>query len=416
MHAWEASESCHLSAQKAYLAASADPAYMMAGQDAAMLPSVPELPPKPVPLRLQVQDVTSQKLAYLCSERPAGLLCNLDEGRGWFAKVTDNRTAENRSTWTQSYESKPHMFDRVGQGSLLIENFSVSMFVAVQPAVIEDYIVPASTDGLMQRFIPYIVPDSEASCVGVGRPAWLSQAGAWEHCLRRIHVATKGGRNYTLCAKGIGMIEKFEAYLEHLKHEERIISTDPNIQSAIGKLLGQVGRMIFRQHLIEDPDAIVVPSATVARVLNLVENYTIPSIRHFYMIGDIHESYEIWVASHILTGSEEIISVSEIVRAARRPLEKLRLSGWQANELTESVLIMLSHPSTGWLMALPRGPGEKSARYAVNVVIRERFADKRQQVAGIKQARLDASRDIIRKVRPDLNYQGRIARGWQEAA
>ena len=44
---------------------------------------IPDLPPAPVPTKIVVQDITSQKLIRHCAERPRGLLCYLDEMHAW---------------------------------------------------------------------------------------------------------------------------------------------------------------------------------------------------------------------------------------------------------------------------------------------------------------------------------------------
>ena len=410
---WQAVESAHLSAMKAYTAASANPAWLAGGADHADLPGVPVLPTKPVPKRLQVQDSTSQKLAYLCADRPQGMACILDEGAGWLNKVTDNSSGENRSTWTQSYESQPHYFDRVGTGSLYIENLAISMYMNVQPAVIGNYMSGstrnAQDDGLIQRFLPGIIPDSEASRVGVGRPAFLSHSAAWESALRRIHAATAGGRHYRIDSESDSVLLAFEHWLEKLKSEERMIASDAGLQSAIGKILGQVGRVIFILHLLENPDNPVVPYMTVNAAIDWIKGYTIPAMRHFYALGDKHASLEQWVTEHVLTGDEEIISVSDVMRAARRPLDRMQLSGWRANELIESVMILLAH--AGWLKAVALQTGEKSPRYAVNQSVRVQFAGRRKIVARIKQDRIEESRAIAIAHRPGMPIKRNKARG-----
>jgi hypothetical protein len=327
---WQGIEARNIADMKAYTAHCANP--MNALSDA---PAVTTLPPKPVPLRFRTQDATSQKLAYLCAERPSGIACIMDEGAGWLKRVTDKNSGDNRSTWTESYESNPHYFDRVGAGSLYIENLAVPIYTNVQPDVIASFMRTASDDGLIQRFLPGIIPDSNASRVGVGRPDFLSYKHQWEQCLRRIHSATQGGKQYRLCEQGESLLYDFEHYLENLKREERLIQSAPALQSSIGKLLGQLGRMIFIYHLIESPDDQIVSLMTVSNAIDLFKTYMIPSLRAFYAIGDKTESFEKWLAEYLLVGNEEVISVSEVIRGGRRLFESLGLSGYRAIDLVE---------------------------------------------------------------------------------
>ena len=47
--------------------------------DGDQAPLVPDMPPQPVPLKITVSDITSQKLVRQAADRPRGLLCHLDE-------------------------------------------------------------------------------------------------------------------------------------------------------------------------------------------------------------------------------------------------------------------------------------------------------------------------------------------------
>ena len=107
----------------AHLEAAASPEALIG----AALPPLPALPAQPVPLRLRVQDITSQKLVRYAADRPAGFLCYLDEMNSWIRKVCDPRSGEDRSAWVRSYEAKEYAMDRVGAGAIYADRKSTRL-------------------------------------------------------------------------------------------------------------------------------------------------------------------------------------------------------------------------------------------------------------------------------------------------
>jgi hypothetical protein len=90
---WEGKEAAHASSKKAFLEFSASTEAMLSGDQA---PTVAELPKQPVPLKITVSDITSQKLVRSAADRPRGLLCYLDEMNSWVKKLTDRTSGEDR--------------------------------------------------------------------------------------------------------------------------------------------------------------------------------------------------------------------------------------------------------------------------------------------------------------------------------
>ena len=143
------------------------------------------LPPQPVPLKITVSDITSQKLVRSAAERPRGLLCHLDEMNSWIRKLTDKQSGEDRSTWVVSYESESYDMDRVGSGSIHADNLAVSVFGNIQPRVYRDNMNALTSDGLLQRFIAAILR-GEQTRLGNPVPAFMSNEYAYEQMLRLI--------------------------------------------------------------------------------------------------------------------------------------------------------------------------------------------------------------------------------------
>ena len=142
---WEGKDAAYNSAKKAFLDFSASPEALLGGQP----PAVPDMPPQPVPLKITVSDITSQKLVRHAAERPRGLLCYLDEMNSWVRKLTDKTSGEDRSAWVVSYESEHYEMDRVGAGSIYCENLAVSIYGNIQPQVFKQNLSAMAADGLL---------------------------------------------------------------------------------------------------------------------------------------------------------------------------------------------------------------------------------------------------------------------------
>jgi hypothetical protein len=272
----------------------------------------------------------------------------------------------------------------------------------------------AQDDGLLQRFIPCLIPDSKASKVGRGRPDYLSYKHQWEQVVRAAYSATKGGNAYMYSPEAEREFLVYEHYLEDLKAEERLIQSNENLRAALGKMLGQTARIAFIWHLIENPTSPIVDHMLVRRAITWSKEYLIPALRYFYSMGDKIETIEKWTTEYLICEEKrEVLSVSDLQRAGRRPLERLKLSGFQAREAIESALWQLEQAK--WVMPLPMQPGERSQRYAINPQVAIQFAERKRTVAKIKQARIEAVREVSRRA-SGREAMPRYARGLERSA
>jgi reverse gyrase len=108
------------------------------------------------------------------------------------------------------------------------------------------------------------------------------------------------------------------------------------------------------------------------------------------------------------TQAVDVVVVDHLDRATRSPRDVETLI-----DLVESTMVLLE--SAHWVKALPRQAHEKSSRYAINSEFRARNSGRRKEVSKIKQARIEAVRDITRKA-IGREPQERYARGFRESA
>lgn len=379
---WEGQEAMYASAKKAFLEFAASPEGMLAGDQA---PLVPELPPQPVPVKITVSDITSQKLVRHCADRPRGVLCHLDEMNAWIRKLTDKSSGEDRSAWVVSYEGEPYEMDRVGAGSIHADNLAVSIYGNIQPRVYRENVQQLSADGLLQRFLPAILRSSKTK-LGNPIPEYLTKNAAWENTLRLIYSMPP--MTYRLSQAAYSTFRGFQAWYEQTKHEERMLQSPDEYMTAFGKLEGTTGRLLLVCHLIENPFSLEVSDDLLQRVIRIVKGYVIPALR--YSLGELGtvDSFESWLMDYLIQYSDKsMISLSDIKSSARRQIEKMTPAA--QNNLV--LLTMATFEKYQWVMRMDDRTREfyGTAQWAVNPALAENYKEYRNTVIELKQKRMD---------------------------
>jgi len=380
---WEGKEAAYTSAKKSFLEWSASPEALLGGDQA---PHVPEMPPQPVPLKITVSDVTSQKLVRQAADRPRGLLCYLDEMNSWVKKLTDKMSGEDRSAWVVSYESEHYEMDRVGAGSIHCENLAVSIYGNIQPQVFKANVSALSADGLLQRFIPGILVASKTK-LGNPIPDYMTSSAAWENTLRMVFALPP--QTYKLSPDAYNAYRQFQVWYEQAKQDERLLDSGVEYMTAFGKLEGLMGRLILLFHIIEQPFSPMVNVDIVNRVDSLIRGYVIPAYR--YALGEvggtIDDSFDQWMVDHIIhiCSDTQMVELRTLKRSARRKLEGK--TEWQKDQMVMDA--MLSLEQAGWAVQVENELNKRRVIWALNPSLATMFKDYRQRVIKAKQRHAD---------------------------
>ena len=409
MQRWEAEEAMFAAAKKAFLQQAGGGEHMLGslgGDPLEGLATLPVLRPQPVPKRMVISDSTSQKMVRIAAERPEGVLCYLDEANGFFNKLTNPTSGDDRSAWVVSYESDRYFMDRVGTGSIVAENLAVSFYCNVQPQVFKRVLPSLSSDGFVQRFIPMTLRPSKTR-LGNPVPAWSSCKPTWDHLIRQIHAA--GERHYTLSPEAYSAFREFQQWYETSKHDERLIRSPVEFMTAFGKLEGLTGRLALVLHMIEDRDSAQVSADIMHRVISLVRGFIIPSFRYCYSdIGGLtEESHEYWITAHILQiANEGTVSLSDIKRSGRRQWGDMR--PLDLDQLVRDVMAELE--GRQWVAVVE--DNRKSTMWAINPNLVEQFKHQRQRIISVKQEIKDKMRQHAESIGRDTTGDARyLARG-----
>ena len=115
--------------------------------------------------RLIVNDATVEKLGELLNQNPRGLLLIRDELPGFLAKMKSEEFQSDRAFYLEAFNGDGQFtYDRIGRGTVHIENCTLSIVGGVQPSRIAPLVRGAmsgsSDDGLIQRLQLAVWPDA----------------------------------------------------------------------------------------------------------------------------------------------------------------------------------------------------------------------------------------------------------------
>ena len=392
---WLGKEARYAAQAKAYREWSASPEASLPG---SIPPVVEPCPPAPEQLRLIVTDSTSQKFVSLAQHRPRGFLLWLDEMASWLSRVLGSKTTEDRGCWIQTYETGPYSFDRMGAGSINVEYLASSIYGNCQPDVFRRNVAEASTDGIIQRFLPVVLNASKNAMWQNSRPDFASHRAEYEALIKRTYMLPEF--EYTFSPEANEDFRTFSEWCLKFRDNERYANHSTTYQTALGKLEGNTARMILLVHLIDDPFNPFISSETVRKTVELVHSFFLPMLRHAFLeIGRQRDSVGTALFDFILqqSGVKATVTLGEIRRTCKH-LFSADVQLWQSDAMIRSAMDeMASLGHVAIHQDHPRNP-----TWAINPHLADVFANHRRKIVEGKQA-------AITQLRHGMFKGGRVA-------
>lgn len=139
---------------------------------------------EPIRRRYIVADATYEKLGEIFVTNPGGVLSVRDEMRGLFLHLAREESATARAFYLQAWSGGSYHFDRIGRGTVTVEDTRLSMIGGIQPGPLCDLMLQArrgaADDGMIERFL-IAWPDSPGAWRNVDRwPDTEAKRTAWE--------------------------------------------------------------------------------------------------------------------------------------------------------------------------------------------------------------------------------------------
>lgn len=111
----------------------------------------------PVRRRYVVNDLTYEKLGEILAANPGGVLAVRDEVRGMLVQLSREESAPARAFFLQAWSGGRLTFDRIGRGTVTIEDARLSIIGCIQPGPLSELIQKArrgaADDGMLERFL-----------------------------------------------------------------------------------------------------------------------------------------------------------------------------------------------------------------------------------------------------------------------
>lgn len=330
---------------------------------------------KPLETRLRMEDITMESAQEICRNSPEGVLALQDELSGWFGGIEKyaggKGSAKDRSFWLRAYNGGEYAVSRVGRGSYIIDNLSVSILGGIQPDAIRRIMADATDDGLIQRFLPVIVPSA-----GEEQDAALPDvAREYDELVVRLRQIVPPGNvfgplpiNFSEGARRI----REELASDHRRMILALETISKKFAAHIGKFNGIFPRMCLIWHCIENANAATLPSVineeTAQRVADFLHGYILGQSKAFYHgiinISEDQDQIED-VAGYILAHRVESVTPRTFSRGSTR-MRKL------TREHMEPIVQQLE--ALGWLEDVNMRGDKFSAK--VNPRVHEIFGAK----------------------------------------
>jgi hypothetical protein len=268
----------------------------------------------PAQVRLRLEDTTPEAAQEVLKNSSDGVLCLQDELGGWFGqmdKYNGNRGAsKDRGFWLQAWNGGEYAYNRVGRGSGLIENLSISILGGIQPDTIRRVAADTLDDGLLQRLLPVVL---RPGTVGHDReiPPVVDD---YKNLIERLHELKPpsiGVWNLSNRRINLQFADDAQVIRRHLeqKHLELMALEVVNKKLAahIGKYDGYFARLCVVWHCIENSSSENLPrfiTADTARwVAKFLHEFLLPHASAFYAgildLADDHDRLSA-VAGYIL--------------------------------------------------------------------------------------------------------------------
>lgn len=348
-------------------------------------------PPRP-PERFRINDTTVEAAQEILKNTPRGILCSQDELAGWFAGMERNGKGKggDNSFWLQAFNGGQFSVDRVGRGSVPIENLSISLIGGIQPEKIRGIMSEAADDGMMQRFFPIVLSDSGYD-KDVETPDVHDRYEALLDSLYALKPPAGFLGDRQLVFDDQAQDFRSDLARKHVDMVSVLAHANGKIASHIGKYNGLFGRLCVIWHCIENassgdalPDTVTI--GTARKVAAFMHEYLFRHLKSFYtgvlgMSDDLDAVRDL--GGYILAHGKESVTMRDLSRSTQRLKRLDRFEGARIFEQMEAY---------GWLEQAHKR--NDAPQWIVNPRVHEIYEEK----ARAEKDRREDAREKIAKL------------------
>ena len=207
--------------------------------------------------RIIINDATVEKLGELLNENPRGLLLIRDELSGFLVRMESEEHQSERAFYLEAFNGDGRFtYDRIGRGTVHIENCTVSIVGGIQPSRIAPIVRGAmsgvSNDGLIQRLQLAVWPDDVGSWRWVDRTPNKLARLAYEKVFRNLYDLPMGDTDKPAVLRFSPSSQLlFREWMETIQVEARGGSLPSTLESHILKMPKTVASLALLFELID---------------------------------------------------------------------------------------------------------------------------------------------------------------------
>lgn len=240
--------------------------------------------------RLIVNDATVEKLGELMNENPRGLLLIRDELPGFLARMESDEFQSERAFYLEAFNGDGQFtYDRIGRGTVHIQNCTLSIIGGVQPARIAPLVRGAMTgvsdDGLIQRLQLTVWPDDIGSWTWTDRHPNARARERYDAAFRDLHDFARGldaPAVFGFCDRAQDM---FRDWMTEIQTEARAGKLPSILESHLLKMPKTVASLALIFHLVDGGREAIGAEAT-ARALDWAD-YLRSHANRLYSAGGV---------------------------------------------------------------------------------------------------------------------------------
>lgn len=197
-----------------------------------------EEPPCP---RIIVNDMTVEKGGELLNENKNGLFLVRDELPGFLARLESEDAQSERAFYLEAFNGDGSFtYDRIGRGTIHIENCTLSIIGGVQPSRIAPIVKGAlsgrNNDGLIQRLQMTVWPDDVGDWKWVDRTPDGRARIAYDRVFKSLHDLPRDPEGPIVLSFTAEAQAMFRTWMEELQAEARSGSLASTLESHILKM------------------------------------------------------------------------------------------------------------------------------------------------------------------------------------
>lgn len=346
----------------------------------------------PAHTRLRLEDTTIEAAQEVLKDSPDGVLLLQDELSGWFGSMEKysgggRASAKDRAFWLQAFNGGSYTVNRVGRGSSVIPNLSISLLGGIQPEPIRAIAKDMHDDGLLQRLFPIVL---RSGTLGKDEPM-PDVVGSYAALIERLtHLRTpmRGGMQevpvrFSPAAQAIWQ----EVTERNHKLATGWESVNLKLAAHCGKFNGMFARLCLLWHCIESQSA--RPASTIneelcVRVRDFLYDFLYPHSIAFYTdvvgLADRQDAV-LATAGYILSKGLHKITLRDLKRGD---------TIMRALDAFHAEAVMQQLDALGWITPVP-SLRKDSKEWAVDTRVFEIYSER----AEAEKERRERTREII---------------------